>query len=87
MNNKYITTYEIMAIQFTDEDSIKAITRVYPFCSYDEDLKLLVVPTQQGILCMNKGDYIAEVFGSPVIITTDIFEECFKKVGNKNERN
>ena len=32
------------------------------------------------VLCMNKGDYIAEVFGSTVIIPANIFEESFKKV-------
>ena len=77
---KYITTYEMKAIQFTDEDSVKAITKVYPFCSYDEDLKVLVVNTDRGILCMNKGDYIAEVFGSPVIIPANTFKECFTEV-------
>ena len=78
--NEYIAEFEVKAIQFTDEASIKAITKVYPYCSYDEYLKLLVVNTSRGILCMNKGDYIAEVFGSTVIIPTNIFEESFKKV-------
>ena len=78
--NEYIAEFEVKAIQFTDEASIKAITKVYPYCSYDEDLKLLVVNTSRGILCMNKGDYIAEVFNTTVIIPADIFEESFKKV-------
>ena len=45
-----------------------------------EDLKVLVVNTDRGILCMNKGDYIAEVFGSPVIIPANTFKECFTEV-------
>lgn len=77
---KYITTYEMKAIQFTDEDSVKAITKVYPLHTYNKDLKVLVLSTQQGILCMNKGDYIAEVFGSPVIIPANTFKECFTEV-------
>lgn len=78
--SKYLAEFEVKAIQFTNEDSIKAIAKVYPDCSYDEDLKLLVVGTSRGILCMNKGDYIAELFGSTVIIPANIFEESFKKV-------
>lgn len=78
--SKYLAEFEVKAIQFTDEDSIKYIKEKYPLCEYDEDFKLLVVNTFQGILCMNKGDYIAEVFGSTVIIPADIFEESFKKV-------
>lgn len=78
--SKYTAEFEVKAIQFTDEDSIKAIKEVYPLCEYDEDFKLLVVNTFQGILCMNKGDYIAELFGSTVVIPANIFEESFKKV-------
>lgn len=78
--NEYIAEFEVKAIQFTDEASIKAIDKVYRHCSYDEYLKLLVVGTSRGILCMNKGDYIAEVFNTTVIIPADIFEESFKKV-------
>lgn len=78
--SKYIVEFEVKAIQFTDEASIKAIDKVYRHCSYDEYLKLLVVNTSRGILCMNKGDYIAEVFGSTVVIPANIFEESFKKV-------
>lgn len=78
--NEYIAEFEVKAIQFTDEASIKAIDKVYRHCSYDEYLKLLVVNTSSGILCMNKGDYIAEVFNTTVIIPADIFEESFKKV-------
>ena len=78
--SKYLAEFEVKAIQFTNEDSIKAIAKVYPDCSYDEYLKLLVVGTNHGVLCMNKGDYIAEVFGSTVVIPADIFEESFKKV-------
>lgn len=78
--SKYLAEFEVKAIQFTDEDSIKAIKEEYPFCEYDEDFKLLVVNTFQGILCMNKGDYIAELFGSTVIIPANIFEESFTKV-------
>lgn len=78
--SKYLAEFEVKAIQFTNEDSIKAIAKVYPDCSYDEYLKLLVVNTSRGILCMNKGDYIAEVFGTTVIIPADIFEESFTKV-------
>ena len=78
--NEYIAEFEVKAIQFTDEASIKAIAKVYRRCSYDEYLKLLVVGTNHGVLCMNKGDYIAEVFGSTVVIPADIFEESFKKV-------
>lgn len=78
--SKYLAEFEVKAIQFTDESSIKAIAKVYPDCSYDEYLKLLVVNTSCGILCMNKGDYIAELFGSTVVIPADIFEESFTKV-------
>lgn len=78
--SKYLAEFEVKAIQFTDEDSIKYIKEEYPLCEYDEDFKLLVVNTFQGILCMNKGDYIAEVFNTTVIIPADIFEESFKKV-------
>lgn len=78
--SKYLAEFEVKAIQFTNEDSIKAIAKVYPDCSYDEYLKLLVVGTSRGILCMNKGDYIAEVFNTTVIIPANIFEESFKKV-------
>ena len=78
--SKYLAEFEAKAIQYTDEDSIKAIAKVYKFCNYDEDMKVLVVPTHNGILCMNKGDYIAEVFGTTVIIPADVFEESFTKV-------
>lgn len=78
--SKYLAEFEVKAMQFTNEDSIKAIAKVYPDCSYDEYLKLLVVGTSRGILCMNKGDYIAELFNTTVIIPADIFEESFKKV-------
>lgn len=76
--SKYLAEFEVKAIQFTDEDSIKAIKEEYPFCEYDEDFKLLVVNTFQGILCMNKGDYIAEVFGSTVIIPANIFRKFYE---------
>lgn len=78
--NDYRAIFEVEAIQFTDEDSIKAITKVYPYSNYDEYLKLLIVDTKHGILCMNKGDYIAKLFGSTVVIPANIFEESFKKV-------
>lgn len=78
--SKYITTYKIRAMQFTDGDSVKAITKVYPLHTYNKDLNILVVNTNRGILCINKGDYIAEAFGSTFIIPANIFEECFTKV-------
>ena len=78
--SKYIATLDVKAIQYTDESSIKTISKVYPFCSYDEDFKVLVVHTHRGVLCMNKGDYIVEVFDIPIIVSTDIFEMRFKPV-------
>ena len=78
--SKYVAEFKVKAIQFTDEDSIKAIKEEYPFCEYDEDFELLVVNTFRGILCMNRGDYIAELFNTTVIIPANIFEESFTKV-------
>lgn len=83
--SKYVSTLDVKAIQFTDEDSIKAITKVYPLHTYNKDLKVLVVHTHRGVLCMNKGDYIAEVLGNTVIIPADIFVKCFTEV-EENEK-
>ena len=78
--SKYLATLDVKAIQYTDEDSIKAISEVYLLHSYNEDSNVLVIHTHRGILCMNKGDYIIEVFDTPIIVSADIFEKCFTEV-------
>lgn len=82
--SKYIATLGVKALQYTNEDSIKSISKVYPkaypFPNYNKDFNVLVIYTHRGVLCMNKGDYIAEVLGNTVIIPADIFEKCFTRI-------